>query len=150
MKKVIVIVVVLLLLTGGGIFLKSRNNSSQNNAAKSTAASTTVEDMSDMATEQSSSNSSAQEGQIIETDKVDIQDFAFGPATIKVEKGTTVTWTNQDSTAHTVTETDGKDGPKSNNLNKGQSYSFTYNTVGTFKYDCSIHPNMTGSVTVTE
>jgi plastocyanin len=150
MKKVIVIVVVLVLLIGGGIFLKSRNNSSQNNAATSTAANTTVEDMSDMAGQDGSTNSSSPSGEAIETDRVDIQDFAFGPVNIKVKKGTTVTWTNQDSTVHTVTETDGQDGPKSKNLTKGQSYAFTYKTLGTFKYDCSIHPNMTGSVTVTE
>jgi plastocyanin len=76
--------------------------------------------------------------------------MAFSPADITVKKGTTVTWTNQDSVAHTVVETDGQDGPKSNDLNNGQSYTFTYNTVGAFKYHCSIHPMMTGTVTVTE
>lgn len=83
------------------------------------------------------------------TDSVSITNFAFNPGNITVKKGTTVTWTNKDAVAHTVTETDGQTGPKSGDLNQGQSYSFTFNTVGTFKYDCSIHPYMTGTVTVT-
>jgi plastocyanin len=84
------------------------------------------------------------------TDKVTISNFAFSPANITVKKGTTVTWTNQDSVGHTVTETDSQTGPASSTLSKGQSYSFTFNAAGTFKYDCSIHPYMTGIVTVTD
>lgn len=78
---------------------------------------------------------------------VTIQNFAFSPASITVTKGTTVMWTNRDSTAHTVTgNTAG--GPASGHIQPGQSYSFTFNSAGTFPYHCSIHPEMTGSVTV--
>lgn len=84
------------------------------------------------------------------SDKVEIRDFAFNPANITVKKGTTVTWTNQDTVAHNVVETDGKAGPNSKLLQKGESYSFTFDTVGKFQYFCSVHPNMIGSVTVTE
>jgi plastocyanin len=82
--------------------------------------------------------------------KITITNYAFSPSNITVTKGTTVTWTNKDAVAHTVTETDGKNGPKSGDLNQNQTYSFTFNQVGTFKYDCSLHPYMTGTVTVTE
>ena len=81
---------------------------------------------------------------------VSIKDFAFSPRQLTVKKGTTVTWTNTDSAAHTVTETDGQDGPDSKSLASGASYSFTFATAGTFKYLCSIHPSMTATVVVTE
>ena len=84
------------------------------------------------------------------TANVDIRNFSFTPASITVKKGSTVTWTNNDSSAHTVTEIDGQSGPDSQRLAKGESYTFTYNTVGTFKYVCSLHPDMKGTVTVTE
>lgn len=83
------------------------------------------------------------------TDKVAITDFAFTPATIKIKKGTTVTWTNNDSVEHTVTaQKDG--GPDSELLAQGKTYSFTFNEVGTFDYFCKPHPNMTGTVIVEE
>jgi amicyanin len=84
-----------------------------------------------------------------ETDKVEIKDFEFSPAVIKVKKGTTVTWTNNDSVEHTVTAVDGV-GPDSELLGKGESYSFTFNEVGTFGYMCKPHPSMKGEVTVVE
>jgi plastocyanin len=81
--------------------------------------------------------------------KVSIANFAFSPATLTVKKGTTVTWTNNDSTTHTVTADSGN-GPNSEQLAPGKTYDFTFNTVGTFNYHCSIHTSMHGTVTVTE
>jgi plastocyanin len=76
---------------------------------------------------------------------VSISNFAFVPATVTVPAGSTVTWTNNDATAHDVSG-----GPlKSPTLNQGRSYSFTFATPGTYDYICSIHPAMHGSVTVT-
>ncbi|HEX5395430.1 MAG TPA: cupredoxin family copper-binding protein [Candidatus Saccharimonadales bacterium] len=82
--------------------------------------------------------------------KVTISNFSFSPSDISVKKGTTVTWTNSDSVQHTVTVDSGNDGPKSQPLSNGQSYSFTFNDEGTFNYHCSFHPEMHGTVTVTE
>ncbi len=80
--------------------------------------------------------------------QVTIQNFAFSPSSISVQKGSTVTWTNRDNTAHTVTgNTSG--GPASGHIQPGKSYSFTFNSAGTFPYHCAIHPEMTGKVTVT-
>jgi plastocyanin len=137
-----IIVIALVVLVAGGIVLANRgskNNATTNSETNKTTSTTPSNN-------QSASNSS--ESQV--TNKVTISNFSFSPADITVKKGATVTWTNQDSTAHTVMETDGKDGPKSQDLNQGQTYSFTYNTVGTFAYHCSVHPSMTGTVTVTE
>lgn len=77
-----------------------------------------------------------------------IQGMAFTPADITVTVGTTVTWTNKDNAAHDVTSNASAFG--SGSLSKGGSYSFTFNTAGTYPYICSIHPSMVGTVTVKE
>ncbi|NMH93256.1 cupredoxin family copper-binding protein [Pseudonocardia bannensis] len=81
----------------------------------------------------------------VATATVSIANFAFAPAAITVKAGTTVTWTNNDSAPHDV-----RGGPlQSPTLNKGGTFSHTFATPGTFRYICSIHPSMTGTVTVT-
>jgi plastocyanin len=79
---------------------------------------------------------------------VTIQNFAFNPPTLTVKVGTEVTWTNQDSTTHTVTFDTG--GAKSGNLAQGATYKQTFSSAGTLTYHCSIHPTMTATVTVTQ
>jgi plastocyanin len=79
---------------------------------------------------------------------VTIQNFAFNPKTVTVKVGTKVTWTNQDSTAHTVTFDTG--GATSDNLAQGATYEQTFSTAGTLTYHCKIHSTMTGTVTVTQ
>lgn len=83
------------------------------------------------------------------TNAVEIKDFGYTPQKITVKKGTTVTWTNQDSVAHTVTK-EGSSGPDSELFGKGESYSYTFDEVGTFDYYCAPHPSMKGQVVVTE
>lgn len=77
---------------------------------------------------------------------VTIQNFAFNPPSLSVAVGAEVTWTNQDSTAHTVTFDSG--GGASDNLAQSATYKQTFSSAGSFTYHCSIHPNMTGTVTV--
>ncbi|MEW1773263.1 plastocyanin/azurin family copper-binding protein [Streptomyces sp. NPDC086777] len=80
---------------------------------------------------------------------VAIKNFAFAPATLKVPVGTTVTWTNQDTDAHTVTST-GPGGPlHSAALGTHATYSHTFTKPGTYAYLCTIHPFMTATVEVT-
>jgi plastocyanin len=82
-------------------------------------------------------------------DAVAIKNFAFAPATLKVKVGTTVSWTNQDTDAHTVTST-GSGGPlHSAALNTHATYSYTFTKPGTYSYLCTIHPFMTATVEVT-
>ncbi|MBI2078639.1 MAG: cupredoxin domain-containing protein [Euryarchaeota archaeon] len=71
---------------------------------------------------------------------IDIKsDLSFSPASVTVKVGTKVTWTNKDSTIHTVTSDDA-DGPlNSGNLAAGGKYSYTFTTAGTFKYHCTPH-----------
>jgi plastocyanin len=78
---------------------------------------------------------------------VTIQNFAFTPASITVPKGTTVTWINQDSADHQIASD--AQGFTSSSLPKGASYSFKFDTPGTYPYHCSIHPSMKGTVIVT-
>ncbi|MGW7008817.1 cupredoxin domain-containing protein [Streptomyces sp. NPDC054933] len=88
-------------------------------------------------------------GAPVATDSVAIKNFAFAPASITVKVGTTVTWTNQDTDAHTVTSQNNAGPLNSQPLNTGQSYSYTFTTPGTYSYLCTIHPFMTATVTVT-
>lgn len=79
---------------------------------------------------------------------ISIDNFIYSPATLTVKKGTKVTWTNKDSAAHTVTaETEGPDSPL---MKQNETYSYTFNNVGTFSYYCKPHPWMKASVIVTE
>jgi plastocyanin len=79
---------------------------------------------------------------------VAIVDFAFQPASLTVTAGSTVTWTNSGAVPHTVTSDSGAF--DSGVLQPGASFSHTFDTAGTFSYLCTIHPNMTGAITVTE
>src|SRR5207248_11329068 len=77
---------------------------------------------------------------------VTIADFQFTPATMQVAQGTTVTWTNNGPTNHTSTSDTGA--WDSGVLPAGKSFSFKFNTPGTFAYHCAIHPNMKATITV--
>ncbi len=78
--------------------------------------------------------------------EVKIDNFSFGPATVTVPAGTTVTWTNRDDIPHTVVSTDGAF--KSKVLDTDEKFSFTFSKPGAYPYFCSIHPKMTGKVVV--
>ena len=78
--------------------------------------------------------------------EVKIDNFVFGPPTITVSTGTTVTWTNHDDIPHTVVSTDGVF--KSKVRDTDEKFSFTFDKPGTFSYYCSVHPKMTGKVVV--
>lgn len=86
----------------------------------------------------------------VSTDTISISGMAFSPSNITIKKGTAVTWTNNDSVSHTVTESDNQTGPSSSTVAPGGTYTFTYSAVGSFNYHCTIHQSMTGTVTVTE
>jgi plastocyanin len=77
---------------------------------------------------------------------VDIKDFAFNPAELDISVGTTVTWTNDDSAPHTATQNGG--GFQSDKIDQSGSFSFTFDTAGTFEYHCEYHPNMHGTIVV--
>jgi plastocyanin len=80
--------------------------------------------------------------------EVKIDNFSFGPATLTVSVGTSVTWTNRDDIPHTVVSTDDPKTFKSKVLDTDEKFSFTFSKAGTYAYFCSIHPKMTGKVVV--
>jgi plastocyanin len=76
---------------------------------------------------------------------ITIENFAFSqPETLAA--GGTVTVTNNDSATHTWTSDD--DLFNSSGIDPGDSFEFTFDEAGTYTFFCSIHPNMTGSITV--
>jgi LPXTG-motif cell wall-anchored protein len=78
---------------------------------------------------------------------VTIRDFEFAPASVTVDVGDTVTWTNEGPTPHTATADDGSSFD-TGLLEAGESRSHTFEQAGTFQYFCQPHPNMRGTVTV--
>lgn len=78
---------------------------------------------------------------------VKIDNFVFGPETLTVPVGTTVTWINQDDIPHTIVADD-KHTFKSKVLDSDERFSFTFTKPGEFGYFCSLHPHMVGKVIV--
>ncbi|WGR91302.1 cupredoxin family copper-binding protein [Bradyrhizobium sp. ISRA443] len=76
---------------------------------------------------------------------VHIDNFVFQPAQLDVKVGTTVTWTNRDDISHTVVCA-GKF--RSKPMDTDGTFSFTFTEAGEYKYFCSLHPHMTGSIKV--
>jgi plastocyanin len=93
-----------------------------------------------------------------------IVNYAYSPADLTIPVGATVTWVNQDSVGHTVTEGD-PNSPKQASLRvfdssgeavtgkvaligAGESWSYTFTTPGTYEYYCIVHPYMIGHITV--
>lgn len=82
---------------------------------------------------------------------VEIRKYEFTPKSLKIKKGTTITWVNNDIAPHTVTVDDeNQKGPKSEYFRKGEKYTYTFSEVGTFPYHCEPHPYMKAVIEVTE
>ena len=74
------------------------------------------------------------------------KEFMFSPATLTVAAGTTVTWSNRDEEPHTVVSETGLF--RSAALDTNESFSFRFDQPGTYRFVCSIHPQMTGTIIV--
>ncbi|HUZ73090.1 MAG TPA: cupredoxin family copper-binding protein [Stellaceae bacterium] len=77
-----------------------------------------------------------------------IDGFAFRPASITVARGTKVVWTNDDGDVHTVTSADDPKLFTSPALDSGDGFAYAFNRAGTFRYICSVHPYMHGTIIV--
>ena len=80
------------------------------------------------------------------TPAVSIENSSFKPANITVRKGATVKWTNNDTTVHNI-KASAFNCP---DLEKGETFEFTFTTAGTYDYSCGIHPTMKGKILVVE
>jgi plastocyanin len=76
---------------------------------------------------------------------VTIDNFTFAPAELTVKVGDTVTWKNHDDIPHTVVSA-GKFRSKA--MDTDDSFTFTFTAAGDYKYFCSLHPHMTGTIKV--
>jgi len=85
----------------------------------------------------------------LQTYTVSIKNFTFSPATLTINQGDTIIWTNEDSMDHTVKSIAKQyTALNSDPLHNGQTYSQTFNMPETIDYICSIHPSMKGKVIV--
>jgi plastocyanin len=83
---------------------------------------------------------------VVNSNTVSIYNMSFASKNISVAKGTTVTWTNDDDMQHTVTADDNSF--TSPALKVGDTYTHTFDNIGTISYHCSFHTGMKGSVAV--
>ena len=93
-----------------------------------------------------SSHAASEQNSSKEQYQVKIDNFSFGPQTLTVAPGTTVTWTNNDDVPHTVVSDDKVF--KSKALDTDDKFSYTFDKPGTYNYFCSVHPKMTAKVVV--
>ncbi len=77
---------------------------------------------------------------------IDIRDFDFAPRHAIIDAGTAVTWTNYDAAPHSAT--DRQKTWDTGMLEKNGAAAVTFNEPGTFEYYCTLHPNMTATLTV--
>jgi len=78
--------------------------------------------------------------------EIKIQAMAFIPQMLTISVNSTVKWKNLDGIAHTVTSDNAS--WDSGNIPAGDTFKFTFTSIGTFKYHCTIHPSMTGTIIV--
>jgi len=96
-----------------------------------------------------SAKESAEETAHVDTSRVAISSMRFQPATLTIERGEAVTWTQQDTAPHVVRISSGELGSfGSGTLQRGQSYTTTLDRPGTYEYFCALHPNMRGMIVV--
>lgn len=131
-STVTIIVILLIIVAAAAIAVghKSNNNSSPT-------------------TSNTNSSTSGASGKQPMAGTINIRNMMFTPSQITVAKGGTVTWTNNDTTTHTVVDDlSNVDGPHSGDIPPGGKYSFTFNHTGSFQYHCTIHPSMRGTIVV--
>jgi plastocyanin len=89
----------------------------------------------------------ASDSQITITQPGDTMSLRYDPSSMTVSAGTTVTWNNSGSTAITITSPDGLF--DSDSVAPGNSFSYTFDTPGSYRYFCVPFPHMKGVITVT-
>ncbi|MEO8458737.1 MAG: cupredoxin domain-containing protein [Chloroflexota bacterium] len=77
---------------------------------------------------------------------ISVRDYAYNPKVISIPRGAKVTWLNDDKVDHTATDKNGR--WDSTVIHNEQEQSVTLTASGTYQYYCTIHPYMTGTITV--
>ncbi|MEI6190769.1 MAG: plastocyanin/azurin family copper-binding protein [bacterium] len=127
MKKIILVVIAVIIIVAGYLSFKS------NTSAPVFAPEVQVP-----------SQTASTETAVAKTYTISIADFAFDPKILTINKGDTIVWTNNDSVPHQIIG----DNLNGQIMNKGHTFSQTFDTVGPVNYHCSIHPMMIGMITV--
>ena len=153
LEKIVLVVAILVLIVGGGFIIFAQDNNRQH-----------VDEMSSMSHDMSRSSEEANEKDSVDLTndsevKISIDSSGYKLSNIKIQLGSTVVWTNQDTVDHTIM-TGNMDGSQSHStsdnkselmspvLKNGESYSYTFNEVGNYSYHCSRHPSDKGNVAV--
>ena len=99
---------------------------------------------------QNSNSNSSSENSVNEAQEymINIANFAFSPSSLTIKVGDSVTWTNRDSSAHTVTSDSGSE-LDSERISNGQIYTHVFAQPGTYSYHCALHPGMKATIVVT-
>lgn len=134
-KKILIIIIIAIVIIGAAFYFLQQPKYKQNTESNSPQIPN-----GSFPSQPSTGNDSA----ISNSYNIAIENFSFKPTEIDIKKGDTVTWTNQDSAPHKILG----DIFQSDSLAKGQSFSFVFNSAGTFDYICGIHPSMKGTIIV--
>jgi plastocyanin len=82
--------------------------------------------------------------------EIEIIDYKFQPATLKIKPGTTVRWTNKEKrTSHSIRFTS-PEAPESDRLFPGDTWEKRFDKPGKYAYTCGPHPEMMGAIEVVE
>lgn len=142
---VIIIVAVLIVAILGFVWYTqtyTTTPTNQNQNQQTTSPVTTVPSVPSTPSEPSSSTETTPK-----TYNIEIKSFAFSPSSLTIKKGDMVIWTNEDSVAHTVTSDSGSE-LSSPLISRGNMYSHTFDTEGTYDYHCTPHSSMKGTIIV--
>jgi plastocyanin len=161
------LVIIVGLIVSGSWYVLSRKTTDSNNQATAQDTKQTADNQTDgqkPATPGSPSNNNAKptgetpppsapnkpatDSQTAKTNAISIGSTGFSPVSQTIKKGATITWTNKDSAAHAIAS-DGDNGLHSPQLQANQSYTYTFNTAGSFAYSDAMNPGATGTITVT-
>jgi plastocyanin len=75
-----------------------------------------------------------------------IKDFMFGPNSLTIKAGSTVTWVNKDDEPHSVVSDTGLF--RSGAVDTNETFSYKFDKPGTYHFTCAIHPRMVGTIIV--
>jgi plastocyanin len=133
-KSLIIGIAVAVIVIAGGIVFAMNGKSKTTDTMASSASSSSASDTS----------------KAVATDVVAIKDYVYSPAVATVKVGTKVTWTNKDAVHHSVTaDAKSSNAPDGGLFGQDETFSYTFQTAGTYMYHCIAHPEMHGSVVVT-
>lgn len=118
---------------------------SADTAAQEAPPATTETESAETETEASES-----EGSGDDTIVVTMKDFAFDPQEVEATVGQTVEWRNEDDAPHNAVAQGGTSDLETETFGRGESDTYTLDEAGSIEYICTVHPQMTGTITVSE